>query len=199
MAVACIYSSSNTRFAPLAVLLALVAAPATAEMAAPRYKADVPQSITTPDRVETRLLGQLDFTDGMPSAETARKTQDFMVVARAAEAFLSGMPAASLYAFTAGLRQAGLQPGDLGLAETLLDAKSLLLTANTTTVYGMIEIDVSGGPQVLVIPPRVLGPMQDAMFRYISAVGFTGPDQGRGGRYLIARNDWKGEIPPVGK
>jgi hypothetical protein len=111
MAVACIYSSSNTRFAPLAVLLALVAPPATAEMAAPRYKADVPQSITTPDRVETRLLGQLDFTDGMPSAETARKTQDFMVVARAAEAFLSGMPAASLYAFTAGLRQAGRREG----------------------------------------------------------------------------------------
>ena len=178
-------------------LLAMRAAESLAEeTTAPRYKAIVPQSITTLDRVETKLLGTLDFADGMPSAETARKTQEFMVVARAAEAFLSGMPATSLYAFTAGMRQAGLQPGDLGLTETLVDARSLLLTANTTTIYGIMEFDVSAGPEVLVIPPRVLGPMQDAMFRFISDIGFTGPDQGKGGRYLVALNDWKGEVPP---
>jgi hypothetical protein len=173
----------------------LAAAPAAPQEGSPRYQADVPPSITTPDRLDTKLLGRLEFTDGMPSAETARKTQDFMVVARGTEAFLSGMPATSLYAFTAGLRAAGLDPGDLGLTESLLDAKSLLLTPNTTTLYAFTEIDVSGGPQVLVIPPGTLGPMQDAMFRHISDVGFTGPDEGRGGRYLVVRDDWKGEIP----
>mgnify|MGYP001822246485 FL=1 len=38
--------------------------------AAPKYKADVPSSILTPDKVETRL-GTLRFKDGAPDAKTA--------------------------------------------------------------------------------------------------------------------------------
>lgn len=32
----------------------------------PRYSAKVPESIRTPDVVETSRLGRLDFLDGMP-------------------------------------------------------------------------------------------------------------------------------------
>ena len=41
--------------------------------AAPKYKADVPESVETPDTVSTHLLGTLHFFDGMPDAETVRR------------------------------------------------------------------------------------------------------------------------------
>ena len=56
--------------------------------AEPKYKADVPESLLTPNTVETELLGTLDFFDGMPSDETVRKAIDFLDTSRAAEAFL---------------------------------------------------------------------------------------------------------------
>jgi hypothetical protein len=36
----------------------------------PKYSADVPENILTPDKVETELLGTLEFTDGFPTEET---------------------------------------------------------------------------------------------------------------------------------
>ena len=166
-----------------------------AQDAQPKYKADLPASILTPDKVETELLGPLEFTDGMPTKATVEKTFDFLDVSRGAEAFLSGMPATSLYAAMEGFQKAGMEPGTLGLTEELMDAKSLFLTPNTTTVYGIVEIDVKNGPIVMVIPPGVLGPMQDAMFRYLSDVGLVGPDKGKGGKYLIVHRSYKGNLP----
>ena len=48
-----------------------------------KYKADVPASVLTPDTVQTKLLGELKFFDGMPDKDTVRKTYDFLDVARA--------------------------------------------------------------------------------------------------------------------
>ena len=38
--------------------------------AEPKYAAEMPQSVTTPDIVETETLGDLTFFDGMPSKES---------------------------------------------------------------------------------------------------------------------------------
>ena len=154
--------------------------------ASPKYKAVVPDSIRTPDTVETRTLGTLQFFDGMPSADTVAKTYDYLDVARAAEAFLAGVPATSAHAALEGFKVAGMQPCDLGIAEGLLDARSLFLTPNTTTVYGIVEIDVKNGPIVVDIPAGVLGPVADAFFRYVVDFGPVGPDKGKGGRYVFA-------------
>jgi hypothetical protein len=178
-----------------AIAAGLSQAPATAADLSPTYKADVPDSIRTPDTVETKTLGTLHFFDGMPSADTVAKTYEYLDVARAAEAFLAGVPAASLYSAFEGFKDAGMQPCDLGLAEDLLDARSLFLTPNTTTVYGMLEIDVKDGPVVLEIPPGVLGPVQDAFFRYVVDFGPVGPDQGKGGKYVLAHESYTGDIP----
>lgn len=161
----------------------------------PKYRAAVPDSIRTPDTVETRTLGTLQFFDGMPSADTVAKTYDYLDVARAAEAFLAGVPAASLYSALEGFKAAGMQPCDLGIAEDLLDARSLFLTPNTTTVYGMLEIDVKDGPVVVEVPSGVLGPVQDAFFRYVVDFGPVGPDQGNGGQYVFAHKSYEGELP----
>ena len=42
----------------------------------PRYAADVPEGIMTPDIVQTERLGELRFFDGMPSKETVKKVSE---------------------------------------------------------------------------------------------------------------------------
>lgn len=168
---------------------------APAQETSPKYKAKVPDSIRTPNNVRTKTLGDLHFFDGMPSAETASKAYDFLDVARASEAFLAGIPATSLYSVMEGFKNVGMKPCDLGLAEELMDARSLFLTPNTSTVYGMLEIDVKDGPVVLEIPPGALGPLQDAFFRYVVDFGPVGPDKGNGGKYVFAHTSYAGEVP----
>ena len=50
---------------------------------------NVPASITTPDRVETRL-GTLNFKDGVPDTATAQKLFDELDYVHAVEAFING-------------------------------------------------------------------------------------------------------------
>lgn len=69
------------------------------------------------------------------------------------------------------------------------------MTAQTTTPYAFAEIDLKKGPVVVEIPGPVLGSVNDAFFRFVSDVGLTGPDQGKGGKYLFIGPDYEGDIP----
>jgi hypothetical protein len=188
-------NKNGKSFAKITVLaIALSVATWTQAGQAPKYKADVPTSVLTPNTVKTKLLGTLKFFDGMPDKDTVQKTYDFLDVARGAEAFLDGIPAASVYALLEGFKEAGVRPGELGIFEELMDARSLFLTANSTTMYCMAEIDVKDGPIVVEVPPGVLGPVDDAYFRFVTDVGQTGPDKGKGGKYAFLHRDYRGEI-----
>ena len=161
----------------------------------PKYSANVPEFVLTPDKVETEHLGELEFFDGLPNETTVEKVYSFLDLSRGVHAFLNGMPAASLYAMLEGLKDIGLEPGGVAITENLLDARSLFLTPNTTTPYITGEIDLKDGPVVLDIRVPVLGAVDDAFFRYVSDIGLTGPDQGRGGKYLFIGPDYEGDIP----
>ena len=165
------------------------------QISSPKYSAIVPESIQTPDVVETSRLGRLEFFDGMPSDETVQKVYDQLDFSRGVETFLTGCPAASIYAFVRGMKQAGMDTFSMGIHEQLLDARTLWLTPNTTTVYCIAEINVKDGPTVMEVPPGVLGPVDDAFFRWVVDVGFTGPDQGQGGKYLFLPPGYEGEVP----
>ena len=143
------------------------------------YSADVPDSLLTPDVVETAQLGTLRFSGGLPDDETVRKVYDNIDFARGIEAFLSGMPAASLNAMCTGFEAAGVPAHTVGISEELLDARSLWLTANSTTVYVTSCLDLSRGAVVVEAPPGLLGLVNDAFFRWVTDIGVTGPDQGR--------------------
>jgi hypothetical protein len=184
---------SVIQFSSITSALLLLSAFAAVSAQEPKYKANVPASVTTPDKVQTELLGDLEFFDGMPSKDTVKKAYDFLDTSRGAEAFLNGIPAASVYALLEGIKDAGVNVGDLGIFEELMDARSLFLTPNSTTIYNMFEINVEEGPIVVEVPTGVLGPVDDAYFRYVTDFGFTGPDQGKGGKYLFVHRDYKGE------
>ena len=175
--------------------LLLMSLPASTWAQEPKFAAKAPESVLTPSKVHTELLGELEFFDGMPSKATVKKTYDFLDFSRGVEAFLNGIPAASVYGLLEGFKEAGLNPGDLAIFEELMDARSLFLTANSTTMYAMMEVDVKDGPIVVEVPPGVLGPVDDAYFRFVTDIGMTGPDQGKGGKYLFVHRDYKGEIP----
>jgi hypothetical protein len=147
----------------IATLLASVCVAPSA--LAETYKADVPPSITTPDSVETRI-GTLKFFDGLPDAATVQKAYDQLDFSRGIEAFLSGIPATSVNALCGGLDKAGIKRNQgIGITEDLMDARSLFLTPNSTTVYVFMCLDLRAGPMVVQVPPNVLGPVDDAYFR----------------------------------
>jgi hypothetical protein len=183
----------------LALLSVVAATPVFAQdQPDPKFKADVPQSIQTPDTVNTRI-GTLKFSDGLPTPETVQKVYDNIDFARGVEAFLSGMPAASVYALCQGLEDVGAAKNKgVAITEDLMDARSLFLTANTTTVYVFFCVDLKDGPVVAQVPPGVLGPVDDAYFRYVTDVGFIGPDGGKGGKYLFVPPGYSGELPSAG-
>jgi hypothetical protein len=164
----------------------------------PKYAPDVPAKIATPDTVATRI-GTLRFKDGAPDAATAQLVYDQLDFGRGVDAFHKGMSATSVYAMCRGFEQAGIKVNQgIGISEDLLDARSLFLTANTTTIYVLIGLDLKDGPMVVRVPPRVLGPVDDADFRWVTDVGFTGPDKGAGGDYLFVPPGYQGALPEKG-
>jgi len=157
----------------------------------------VPASITTPDRVDTRI-GTLDFSDGLPSKETLDKVYDNLDFTHAMRAFSDTLQGVSIYAVRKGLRDIGVKDNEVIVFSELMDAKSLFLTANADTVYIIGGFDLTKGPMVLEVPPAVLGTVQDAWFRWVIDVGLPGPDRGQGGKYLIVPPDYKGTLPEGG-
>ncbi|MDV7145815.1 DUF1254 domain-containing protein [Tropicimonas sp. TH_r6] len=175
-----------------ALLLSALANPASAESA---YAADVPESVTTPDVVDTYSLGTLEFFDGMPSPETVDKLYDTLDLIRGTTAFLDGIPVAAIQAFVNGFDEIGLGVNEVGMTETLMDARSIWLTANTTTIYVTSIVDTSEGPVVIEVPPGILALLDDAEFTYVADFGPLGPDEGKGGKYLLLPPHYEGDVP----
>jgi hypothetical protein len=179
-------------FAAAMVTALMTAGRAQAE---PTYAADVPESVTTPDTVRTRALGTLEFFDGMPSRESVTKLYDNLDLLRGVTAFLDGIPVAAIQGFVIGLPKVGVEPNEIGITETLNDARSIWLTPNTTTIYVTSIVDTSKGPVVLEIPPGILALMDDAAFQYVADFGPLGADKGNGSKYLLLPPGYQGNVP----
>jgi hypothetical protein len=155
----------------------------------------IPPSITTPDKVETRL-GTLDFEDGMPSPATLTKVFDNLDAAHAFNAFLNTMQGVNMEAIRKGILAVGINDNEIGLFSELMDAKSLFLTANADTVYFFGFINLSKGPMVFETPPKALGVLDDMWWRWVTDL--PGPDRGEGGKYLLVPPGYDGPLPEGG-
>ena len=172
-----------------------IAAPIISLADTPEFAAIVPENVMTADVVETETLGRLEFFDGMPSPETVDKVFDNLDLIRATTAFLDGMKIASLRGMFQGYEDAGAKPNEIVITETLMDARSIWLTPNTTTIYIASNVDISDGPMVIEIPEGILGLLDDAAFDYVANIGVLGPDKGKGGKYLLIHNDDETIVP----
>jgi hypothetical protein len=156
--------------------------------------APIPESILTPDSVNSRI-GTLEFFDGYPSAGTVDATYDNLDFQRGVRAFLDAIPIASLYAMREGMKGVGLVDGTIGIFEGLMDSKTLFLTPNTESIYAATWLDLRDGPIVVESPPNTLGFVDDAFFNYVTDLGNAGPDRGQGGKYLFLPPGYDGDIP----
>ncbi|KQY73859.1 hypothetical protein ASD52_25780 [Ensifer sp. Root142] len=180
-----------------AATVVCVATLAIPGLAAAQTAPAIPPSITTPDKVETRL-GTLDFKDGFPSPETLEKVYDNLDFTHALDAYLNTFQGANAAAIHEGFQSIGVKDNELLIFSELMDAKSLFLTANADTVYFIGFIDLSNGPMVFETPPKSLGTLDDFWWRWVSDFGAPGPDRGLGGKYLLLPPDYAGPVPEGG-
>jgi hypothetical protein len=170
----------------------------------PGYNTPIPPEIMTPDLVDTKYLGRLEFSDGRPSRDTADRIYDHLAYIRGVEVFLNLMPAASLEAMRIGHVDSGIvSSNQVAISVDLMDSNPLFLTGNTDTVYASTILDLEkDGPTVIEVP-KGSGPgtVNDAFFRFVIDMGAPGPDRGQGGKYLILPPDYDGpsiEVPDDG-
>lgn len=153
----------------------------------PGFNNKIPDSLLTPDTVETKV-GELKFFDGIPTKETSEVLFENLDLSRGIDTFLNGMPAANVEAARRGHVALGQKESNqIIIFDELMDSNSLFLTGNTDTVYITAFLDLKrDGPTVVEIPPGA-GPgiIIDAYSRYMTNLGPPGPDQGKGGKYLI--------------
>lgn len=181
---------------PLAVLLAGTLL-ALARVAAAQAPAAIPPSVTTPDRVESRI-GVLDFRDGAPSQATLAKVYDNLDFMHAVQVFVNTMQGVNAAALRKGFLDIGVKDNEILVFSRLMDAKSLFLTANADTVYFVGILDLTKGPMVLETPPNALGTLDDMWWRWVIDFGAPGPDRGAGGKYLILPPGYDGPVPEGG-
>jgi len=188
--------NTKQQIGPLAVVVAYVVM-ALPHLAIGQTTAGIPQAITTPDKVETRL-GTLEFKDGAPNAPTVEKIYDNLDFTHAFEAFVNTFQGVNMAAIHKGFLSIGVKDNEILIFSELMDAKSLFLTANADTVYFAGFIDLTKGPMVFETPPKALGTLDDFWTRWVIDFGAPGPDRGEGGKYLILPPDYDGPLPEGG-
>ena len=141
--------------------------------------------------------GDFEFKNGYPVGDTAQRLLDLQKFNRAVEVYLTQMMPVSEIALREGMRAFGSKkPTQVVIWENLMDAQTVLLTANTETVYAISHLDLKNdGPTVVDAPPHMLGFLQDGLQRYLADIGPLGPDKGKGGKFLILPPGFSGSVP----
>ena len=184
------------RFRSLIIASVALLAAHVPAVRAQQKSADVPASITTPNKVDTRI-GAIEFKDGMPSKATLDKVYDNLDFTHAFEAFVNTFQGVNRPPSTRAAT-IGVKDNEIIVFSQLMDAKSLFLTANADTVYFVGFLDLSKGPMVLETPPKALGTLDDIWWRWVIDFGAPGPDRGEGGKYLILPPGYDGPLPEGG-
>lgn len=183
----------------IATSLAFIAPTWASEAATEGFNHKIPESIMTPDEVETRI-GTLKFYDGIPTQETLTKVYDNLDFIRGVDVFLNFIPATSIEGIRLGMKSMGVEKSNQVLVfDDLMDSNPLFLTGNTDTVYAAAMLDLEKDGVTVVEIPAGAGPgtVNDAYFRFVVDMGAPGPDAKKGGTYVILPPDYQGDLTPT--
>ena len=174
----------------------LLAAAIVTTAAAETYKMTTPiaPGVAVPDKIESSI-GTLNLHYGYPAADTVEKIYDNLDRSRALQAYLMAIPIVNQAGMRDSLRKSGPDNQTDVIWENLVDPRTVELTANDNTIYNFVWADTHKGPLVVEVPPMVLGLINDFWYRWVIDLGITGPDHGKGGKYLVLPPGYKGEIP----
>jgi hypothetical protein len=141
-------------------------------------------------------MQQLNNGNWLPEDEAKELAQE-LYYQRAVQAYLMTLP----YMNTIGMRD-GIREicGDgyhiLPIWKTRMDANAWIPTPNADVIYAIGFLDLKKtGPLVVYAPPNVIGMFTDVQQNTITDVGLLGPDQAKGGLYLLLPPSWAGEVP----
>ncbi len=151
----------------------------------------IPQTWAAETATVNTRIGELEFThdfeNGYPTDETVKKLYDEIDFQRACQAYLWGLPFVSIAqwqhahetVFDAG-------DGDFVIYTTYRDRQGIL-TANMTTPYVIAIANLMRtGPLVLELQPGLNASGMGTFWqRAVVDIGAMGPDQCKGGKYLI--------------
>ena len=157
---------------------------------------EVLKSISTPDKLDTPI-GKLTFSDGVPTGDTVKTLYDNLDRSRGVTVYLDNLGGVAIRAFLAGLAAQGADaPNKVAIFAQLMDSQAVVLTANTSTLYAFSRTDLAkDGPTVIEVPPGMLGFLDDDWERFVGDIGVTGPDRGKGGKYLVLPAGYDGAVP----
>ena len=151
-----------------------------------------------PDRIN-KAFGTLKFKGGaFPDKRSTQAIFDELDLRRATQAYMDFLPALSLYSIVRSqIRDFGMTSASIaGVEADFMFPSENYLTGNDITVYAFSSIDLKvDGPTVVEIPSGMYGTANDANFKYITDMGTTGPDKGKGGKYLFLPPGYSGAIP----
>jgi hypothetical protein len=173
-------------------LAAVVAAPCLAQAQAGRFDA----------------LANAPFSENRPTPETIELLKDELIFQRGTQVYLWAMPLINTLGMKVGSEEKfGAGYNVLPVWKKRLDAKTLVTTPNSDVIYAMGYLDVGkDGPMVFEAPPGLQGILLDFWQRPIPGptlsgqtfagdVGFFGPDQGKGGKFLILPPGYDHPVP----
>jgi hypothetical protein len=150
-------------------------------------------------------LANLPFAGGRPTTETAQTLRDELLFERATQTYLWAMPLINTLGMQVGSEKAfGAGYNVLPIWKKRLDAKTLVTTPNSDVLYAMSYVDLGeDGPLVLEAPPELQGILLDYWQRpipvdggkFFGDVGLAGPDEGKGGKFLLLPPGYKGSVP----
>lgn len=161
----------------------------------------------------TRALGAATFAliSQATHAQTFNDTGDILarsaqvedveyqiMVQRATQTAIWGMPAAGMIDFLKGIRRdLGGDYNDVAYLNKPFDSKHGFLTANDVTAYAWSSMTSAPGPLVIEVPAATekvsyFGTIVNAWDAPIVDVGPDGHDKGEGGKYLMLPPDYDG-------
>ncbi len=157
------------------------------------------------DMSRIEALANLPFKEGRPTAQTAAELRQELAFQQAVQAYLWAMPLINTLGMKYGSEATfGAGYNVLPIWKQRLDPKTLVTTPNSDLLYAMTYVDMNEtGPIVLDAPTDLQGILLDFWQRpipvdggkYFGDVGLPGPDQGKGGKFLILPPGYKGEVP----
>ena len=135
----------------------------------------------------TTRVGKLEFQGSYPSDATIAKLYDERDFQRATQAYLWALPIVGMANWQKAHEEIfGAKSGDVIIYDDFVSKRGIL-TANATTPYVISFFNLAEtGPVVIDMPAgSVAGFVNDMWQRPVVDMGQTGPDKGKGGKYLL--------------
>src|SRR5271165_7022356 len=155
-----------------------------------------PATASPQESTESPLVSQM-YNGQYPPKEDYEKFKDQLFYQRAVDAYMLTLPALN----TIGMRDGseakfGAGYNVLPVWKDRMNAKTWVPTPNADIIYSMSYLDLKKtGPLVVCAPPKVIGMFTDFFQRTLTDVGWSGPDKGEGGLYLLLPPDYRGPVP----